>query len=79
MKIDEILFDTSERVSLSDVSIVKLDASSYFFFLIVYKSFNCFFTSETFNKGLDPSLESLTNKLLMSVLRKKTNFFFLIS
>ena len=78
MKIDEILFDTSERVSFSDVSIVKLDASTYFFFLIVYKSFSFFFTSETSNKGLDPSLESLTNKLLMSVLRKKTNFFFLI-
>ena len=47
-----------------------------FFFLIEYKSFSCFFTSETSNKGLDPSLESLPNKLLMSVLRKKTNFFF---
>ena len=48
----------------------------HIFFLIEYKSTNCSFISETSNNGLDPSLESLPNKLLMSVLRKKTNFFF---
>ena len=48
----------------------------HIFFLLEYKSFICSSTSDTSNNGLDPSLESLPNKLLMSVLRKKTNFFF---